>query len=215
MVQCLAEECQVDGFGVYREVFQIAPAVFQVGDTVLRGHHLAILHHLLGVIDGDHLLGAQGQELGKRAFAGAQVRDYHARHQAQQHLGQALPGAPGNILAAELARHFVEVAAHFVFALAEDQFQRVGVLLSFGNLSSSQEFQKWVQGFPVLQLVENVLADAAVFHQTGGLQLGEVGGNLALAFGQNLLQFGDGKLFLLEQQHDPHPCGIGQQAERF
>ena len=42
-----------------------------------------------------------------------------------------------------------------------------------------------------------------------------MGGNLALPFGQNLLQFGDRQFFLFEQEQDAEPVGIGQQPQRF
>ena len=37
----------------------------------------------------------------------------------------------------------------------------------------------------------------------------------ALPHGQDFLQFGDGKLLALEQQHDADPIGIGQQPKGF
>ncbi len=42
-----------------------------------------------------------------------------------------------------------------------------------------------------------------------------MGGNLALAHGQNLLQFGHGELFLFEQEQDAQAVGIGQQPQGF
>jgi hypothetical protein len=43
-------------------------------------------------------------------------------------------------------------------------------------------------------VVEAAFAGAAVFNQAGLLELGEVGGDGALAHDQDFLQFGDGKL---------------------
>src|SRR5262249_12915310 len=40
-------------------------------------------------------------------------------------------------------------------------------------------------------------------------------GNLALPFGQNVLQLGHGQLFPLQQKQDPKPIGIRCQSEGF
>jgi hypothetical protein len=63
--------------------------------------------------------------------------------------------------------------------------------------------------------VEAALAGAAVFDQAGLLQLREVGGDGALAHGENFLQLGDGKLLAAQQQQDAEPVGVGDDAEDF
>ena len=116
-------------------VFQIAQAVFQVADVVLARQLRAELHHLFRIVDGDHLLGALRHELRERSLARAEVGDHHGRHELEERFGDALPGAAGHVLAAELAGQFVEVAAHAVLALAQDQAQRLAVLLGFGDFA--------------------------------------------------------------------------------
>ena len=66
-----------------------------------------------------------------------------------------------------------------------------------------------------MQAVEGVLSRTPVVHQAGLFQLRQVRGNLALPFGQNLLQFGHGELFLFEQQQDAQAVGIGRQPQGF
>ena len=65
------------------------------------------------------------------------------------------------------------------------------------------------------EAVEGVLARAPVVHQSGLLELRQVGGNLALALGQNLLQLGHGQLFLFEQQQNAQAVGVGRKPQRF
>ncbi len=147
------------------------------------------------------LLGALRHQLRNGAFAGAQVGDHHGRHELQQRLGDAFPGPPRNVLAAELAGQLVEVAAHLVLPLAQDQAQRLAVLRRFGHFGGGLAQQVHQLGGR-LQAVEGVLPGAPVVHQPGLFQLRQVGGNLALALAQNLLQLRHGKLFLLQQQQE-------------
>ena len=46
-------------------------------------------------------------------------------------------------------------------------------------------------------------------------ELLEVRGEGALADGEDLLQFGDGELFLFEEAQDADAAGIGEHAEGF
>ena len=83
VVQRLAEERQVHRAAAYGDVFQIAQAVFQVGDAVLARQLDAEFHHLLRIIDGDNALGALRHQLREGALAGAEIGDHHGRHQLQ------------------------------------------------------------------------------------------------------------------------------------
>ena len=62
------------------------------------------------------------------------------------------------------------------------------------------------------QAIKIVLANAPVFHQPCLLELGEMGGDGALAHNEDFLQFRDGKLLALEQEQDAEPVGIGYYA---
>ncbi len=120
------------------QVFQVAVAVVDVSDAVLTRQFATVLDHLLGIVDGDHLLRALAEQLGDGAFACAQIGDHVGRHQLQKRFGEPFPGAAGNILAAEFARERIEMAAHVVLALAQDQTQGAGVVLSVGSFGGSR-----------------------------------------------------------------------------
>ena len=73
-----------------RHVFEIAQAVLQVGDAVLARQLGAELDHLLGIVDGDHPLGALRHQLRDGAFARAQVGDDHGAASASAALRRFL-----------------------------------------------------------------------------------------------------------------------------
>ena len=56
----------------------------------------------------------------KGRFFRSQIRDHHGRHQRQQSLSQAFPGAPWNIMPAEFARQLVEIRPHLVLTPPQD-----------------------------------------------------------------------------------------------
>ena len=215
VVQRLAEERQVHRAAANGHVLQVAQAVFQVADAVLARQFRAELHHLFGIVDGDHLLGALRHQLGDGAFARAQVGDHHGRHELEERFGDALPGAAGHVLASEFAGQLVEVAAHLVLALAQGQAQRLRGPPAASGTSPAAWRSRFHQLGGRRQAVEGVLAGAPVVHQAGLLQLRQVGGNVALALRQDLLQLRHGQLFLLQQQQQPQPAGVGRQPQRF
>ena len=65
------------------------------------------------------------------------------------------------------------------------------------------------------QAIEGVLAFPAILHQSCSFELGKMGRDMALAFGQDFLQFRHGKLFSFQQKQDTQPIRIGGQPERF
>ena len=140
---------------------------------------------------------------------------------SKQGFGQALPGASGHVLAAELAGQLVEIGAHLVLAAAHGQCSRASASCSASGISAAASLEHFHQlserlGFGAAgrpQAVEDALAAAAVLHQAGALQLRQMRGNAALAHVQNVLQFGDGELFAGHQQQDADAAGIGQQAQ--
>ena len=164
--------------------------------------------------------GALRQQLREGAFARAQIGDHHRRHQLEQRFGHAFPGAARNVLAAELAGQFVEVGAHLVLPRRSAR-RRASESCSASGISAAacrstpSICEKPLDRAPCFSRYKNVLAVAAVVHQAGLLQLRQVGGNAALAHGQNLLQLGHGKLLALQQQQDAEAAGIGQQAQGF
>ena len=90
---------------------------------------------------------------------------------------------PGTYSAPEFAGQLVEKGADLVLALAQRQCRAAWSCAGFGDfargLRSSRSAMTFVAG--AVQAVEAVLARAAVFHQAGLLELGEMRRNLALA----------------------------------
>ena len=52
-------------------------------------------------------------------------------------------------------------------------------------------------------------------HRPGPFQLGEMAGNTRLPHSENFLEFGYGKLFLLEKEEQAQARGIGNQTEEI
>ena len=180
----------------------------------LRASFDAEFHHLLGIVDGDHLLRPLRHQLRDRALPGAQIGDHHRRHQLEQRLGNSLPGPSRYVLAPELAGQLVEVAAHVVAALSQRQAQRLLVLRGLGNFHRGLA-EKLHQFGGRREAIKGVLPHPAVLHQAGLLELREVGGDLALALGQDLLQLGHRQFLLLEQQQHAQSIGVGRQPQGF
>ena len=139
------------------------------------------------------------------------------RHEAQEGFGQRFPGFAGDVVFAETAGDAVEEGAHLVLAFFHDAAGGGAVVGGFGDflLGASEEVVEDVVSVAGGEAVKAVFADAAVFDQAGLLELGEVGGDGALAHDEDLLQLGDGELFGLEQQEDAEPVGVGYDAEHF
>jgi hypothetical protein len=96
----------------------------------------------------------------------------------------------------------------------ESEAQGFAIVRNFTDLGGgfAEEFHERGWGG---KTIKGVLPHAAVVHQAGLLELRQVCGNVTLAAAQNLLEFGDGKLFLLEQQEKAEAVGIGREAQRF
>ena len=189
MVQALAEERQVQTCLVDGRRFQIAQPVFQIPD--------AVFPRQLAPRTPPSSRNCPPRSRVRRAAPASwenvpspapRSAIDHRRHQLQQRLGKTLPRPSRHVVAAELARQFVEVAAHFVAPLFEHQLRaplcpprlpafrrrrRAAVRRSW------RSFRRYKLFFPCLP----------VFHQAGLLQLGEMRGNAALPRRQDLLQF--------------------------
>ncbi len=175
--------------------------------------------HLLRVVDSDHALRALREQLRERAFARPEIRDHQRAASAGEDISaNAFPGAAGQILAPELSGERIEIAAHFVRRLSSTRASAswspaasgISAAAVRSSSSSLAELFVWLRRF---QPVEDVLAGAAIFYQPSLLELREMSGNLALAAGEDLLQFGDGKLFALEQEEQADACRIAEQPE--
>ena len=172
--------------------------------------------HLGGGIDGDDFPGALGEQQSEGSFAGAEIGDDHGRHQAEQGLGHALPGLAGNVIFAEAAGHASQRKRASCPGAFWTTRRMAAVLCGFGNLLlrlGEQAGQRLPSGGG--EFVEIALAGAAVFDQAGLLELGEVGGDGALAHDQDLLQLGDGESSPLQKQQNAEAVGVGDDAESF
>ena len=63
--------------------------------------------------------------------------------------------------------------------------------------------------------VEALLAGAAQLDESGLAELGERHGDAALAHAEDLLEFGDGELFALQEPEHAEAAFITEEAERF
>jgi len=81
VVQCLAENGEVDcAFRNWR-IFDVAQTVFEIGEAVFLRELRAELDHLRRVVDRDHFPCGLGEELRKRSFAGAEIGDRQFRQE--------------------------------------------------------------------------------------------------------------------------------------
>jgi len=177
----------------------------------------AYLNHFGGGVDGDHFGGSLGEEEGEGSFSGAEVGDDHGGHEAEEGFGYGFPGFAGDVVFAEASGDRVEEAAHGFLAFFDDAARGGLVGSRFGNfgLGLGEEVGEDAVLRPMLEAVEAALAGAAVFDEIGLPELGEVGGDGALAHDENFLQFGDGELFVLKEQKNAEPVWIGYNAKKF
>ena len=132
VVQRLAEKGEVhfaigDGRG-----FEIAEAVFEIGEAVLRGDARAERDHFLRIVHSDDFLRPAREELGKITFACAEVGDDLPRHEEQEGFGESFPTAPGTIAAPEFPGELIEVGARGVRAIPQGEIERLAVTAGFG-----------------------------------------------------------------------------------
>jgi hypothetical protein len=164
-------------------------------DAVAEGLFAADFDHFGTGVDGDDLFGTLGEQQREGAFAGAEVGDDQRGHEAEEGFGHALPGFAGDVVLAEAAGDGVEEGcASCPGACGGRGAWRPGRGAS--GISALGAGKDFVQGLPSVgtRLVEAALAGAAVFDEAGLLELREVGGDGALAHGEDLLQLGDGEL---------------------
>jgi hypothetical protein len=114
-------------------------------------------------------------------------------------------------MAAEAAGEFVEVGAHFVFALDEDEAQGVVVGGGFGDLAGAlaKDFEDRVVAG---ETVEALLAYFAVFDEFGLPELGQGHGDAALSHAEDLLEFGDAEFFAGEEAEHAEAGLVAEEA---
>ena len=82
VVQCLAEDCEIDAVPLDRRIFDFAQAVFEILETVFFRESRTELDHLRRIIDRDDFTRVFCEQLRERSFASAQIRDREWRQQA-------------------------------------------------------------------------------------------------------------------------------------
>jgi hypothetical protein len=155
------------------------------------------------------------EQFGGDAVAGSDVEHVAGFQQLQQRARQRFPGAAGRIVPLHVAGDGVGPA--FVARTAgEHAGQAFGVLAQ--QCVVDARAQRGEQRSPVIVIVAvgaivGRYAGAAIAHQSGLLELGQVRGHARLRQLQHAGQFGHGQLFAFEQREQAHPRRIGQQAQ--
>src|SRR5256714_15400909 len=75
VVQCLAENGEIDRAFRNRRVFDVAETIFQIGEAMFLRELRTELDHLWRIIDRDDFAGGLGEELRKGSFARAKIGD--------------------------------------------------------------------------------------------------------------------------------------------
>jgi UDP-N-acetylglucosamine 4,6-dehydratase (inverting) len=183
-------------------ILDVAEAVFEIGKIVLLRELRAELHHLLGVVDRDDPFGRSGEELGERAFTGAEVGNDHRRQEPQKRVRQSLPRTAGHIGAAEFSGEAVEILGRLVLPLAQREGHVSLVLHRFLQFAPRRFENGDRCRREILRCrVEDVFSNAAVIHQILTLELGELRRDARLREPEYFLQLGDREFLLHEQQH--------------
>jgi hypothetical protein len=114
-------------------------------------------------------------------------------------------------MAAEATGEFVEVGAHFVLALGEDEAEGVVVGGGFGDFAGAlaEDFQ---DGFVAGEAVEALLAHFAEFDEFGLAELRQGHGDAALAHAEDLLEFGNAEFFAGEETEHAEARLITEKA---
>ena len=133
VVERLAEDRQVHGGVVQRDMFDVAEFVSEIGEAVFGGEFSSDFDHARRIIDAPDLGGALGQELGDEAFAGAEVGDGDGGGKAQGEVADGFPGAAGAIVFTEAARDEVKILFLRAAAFLEDTLEVGAVLGEFGQ----------------------------------------------------------------------------------
>src|ERR1700730_10794310 len=129
------------------------------------------------------------------------------------------PGATWDIAASELSRQVVEMFARFILAFAQREFGRSAIVRGLWNLARQRANDlvhtrlRSVAPRIFFGGIVNVFSGPPVRDDAGSFQLGEMSGDARLTHFEDLLQFSDRKLFLLEKQEQAEPGRIGQKTE--
>src|SRR2546423_8075373 len=204
-----------------RWIFDVAEAIFEIGEAVLLGELRAELNHLRRIIDRDNVASGLGEQLRKRSFAGAQIGHGERGEQRDQSVGERLPGSARHITAAEFSGELVEVLARFVAAFSQRELERGAVPRCFRHFAreGANQLGHFCPGRVAFlfrgQSVVNIFPRAPVFDDAGPFQLREMARDSRLPHPKNFLKLGHGKLVLLEEKQEPKPGRIGQELKKI
>lgn len=175
--------------------------------------------HARAGVDADVAGGMRRHQLGQHAVAGGDVEHVAGFQQGQGGARQRFPGAPRGVVPLHVAGHRIgpvlvgrAVGQHRGHALGVLAQQRI---VAAGAQCQPQGALRRVQR----HLIETVVsrhAGAAVAHQPGFLELGQVRGHARLGQAGDRRQLGHGEFFLLQQGQQADAGGVGKylQARR-
>src|SRR5580700_7649802 len=113
--------------------------------------------------------------------------------------------------ASESSGELVEIFTRFVLTLPQSQFQRRPITRCVRQFAGQRPYyfiysrQRTVSIAALGRPIVNIFSRAPIIHHAGPFQLREMTRNTGLAHAQNLLQFRNRKLFLLEQEKQTKP----------
>ena len=91
VMQCLAQNHEVNAAGINRRVLQIAQPEFQIFQPVLLRLRRAERDNLFRIVHGDDLLAAPRQQFAQQTFARTKIGHDQRRQDAQQQMPKRLP----------------------------------------------------------------------------------------------------------------------------
>ena len=219
VVKGLAEDDEVDGLRFEGRVLKIADAELEVLQAVFAGLFGAELDHFLGIIDGDDVFAAAGEQFGEETFAGAEIGDGEGGEDAEQKVSESLPRAAGAVAAVEAAGDLIEIQLSLFLATIQDAFEvdLIGLVLGEfacaldGEGSDVQRVGRAVR----IEAVKGAFAVATRGDEAGFGEEAEVSADAGLAESGDFLEFIDGQLFVFEEGDDAKAGRVGQGSEGF
>ena len=171
--------------------------------------------HARARVDADIALGMRRDQFGQHAVARGDVQHLAGPHQGQGGARQRFPGPARRVVALHVASDRVRPV---LFGCAQGQHfrQALGVLAQQGVVGAAAECVPQRAFGRRQRLVEAVVgrdAGAAVEHQLGLLELGQMGGDARLRKHRDRGQLGHGQLLALEQRQQAYSGAIREHAQ--
>ena len=171
MVECLAENRQIDRVVRYWRFFQVSNTILQIRVSVLLGELGPDFDHSLGDIDGNDLSSALGQNLGERAFTRAQVSNVDRRDHGQEKMRQSLPGSTRTIASSKFAGQLIKILAGAVLPLGDHMMKARTIRRRLRHICNRQPDQtselRFLNRTGWRPTIIDVFPDAPISDQTG------------------------------------------------